>query len=165
MGRVNQLCSKKLLAYSSIFRAAWIVRCGGEFESLIQYLIAYTLAVSVVALYLAILGNVHLNELIVQTTKKRLAIFLVGLLRLGGSPPFLGFYAKILVLHVLINSCQGLILIVLVVSSVFLLYVYMRFFYYIITNANLELQAPSPELFYNRARRLGVFFLLALPII
>ena len=146
VGRLNQLSSKKLLAYSSIFSAAWMVRCEREFESLAQYLMAYSVALSILAFHLARSANVYLSELVIQANKKNLIVFLIGFLRLGGSPPFLGFYAKILVVQVLLSHGQVFIMGILVISSVFLLYVYMRFFYYMVTNSNLELQVPTSEL-------------------
>lgn len=50
LGRLNQVYAKKLLAYSSVFRAAWIASCEREFEALVQYLLAYLVALGIVVM-------------------------------------------------------------------------------------------------------------------
>jgi NADH:ubiquinone oxidoreductase subunit 2 (subunit N) len=105
----------------------------------------------------------HLNEITVQANKGKMAVLLIGLLRLGGSPPFLGFYAKILVIQVVLGHAQVLIVMILVASSVFLLYVYVRLFYYMRTGTAIEMQVGSPDFLYRALIRPRVVILLLLP--
>jgi NADH:ubiquinone oxidoreductase subunit 2 (subunit N) len=162
-GSLNQLNTKKLLAYSSIFRAVWILRCGPVFDVLIQYLGAYRVALVILARLFSLENCANVNEFLYQAEKRRVILLIIGFFRIGGSPPFLGFYAKIIVAQVLLSQAQIILLSFIVIRSVFLLYVYMRFFYFSISG----LRAASEQgTAINRklgVLRVAIFFLLGLP--
>lgn len=71
-------------------------------------------------------------------TRERRGCLLVALLRLAGVPPFLGFYAKVMVLMASGAPLSGVFVLLAAVSSVFLLYMYLRLFYFLVTGRLLE---------------------------
>jgi NADH-quinone oxidoreductase subunit N len=163
VGSINLLETKKLLAYSSIFRAVWMLSCNSIFPVLAQYLGAYAVALGVLVGPLAVERRVNLNEVLAKNNKSKTLICLIGFFSLGGSPPFLGFYAKILVAQVVLAGQQMVFLLYLVSSSVFLLYVYLRFFYQAVTTSGPETEARVPEYFYGGALVLALFLLVIFP--
>jgi NADH-quinone oxidoreductase subunit N len=163
VGSINLLETKKLLAYSSIFRAVWMLSCDSIFPVLAQYLGAYAVALGVLVGPLAVERRININEVLAKNNKSKTLICLIGFFSLGGSPPFLGFYAKILVAQVVLAGQQMVFLLYLVSSSVFLLYVYLRFFYQAVTTSGPETEARVPEYFYGGALVLALFLLVIFP--
>lgn len=162
-GRLNQLETKKLLAYSSIFSAVWMLSCERAFSAVAQYLIAYTLALIVLVSPLSFENRLGVNEVLTKNYKRKTLIYLLGFFSLGGRPPFLGFYAKVTVAQILLANSHLLFFLFLVRASVFLLYVYMRFFYQALTAARNETETRLPESFYSSALALTLFTLVVFP--
>lgn len=133
LGRFHQLETKKLIAYSSVFRAVWVLSSATDFFVSIQYLRAYALALLILIGPLFVENRLNINEILTKAHKRKIFIYLVGFFSLGGSPPFLGFYAKVIVAQILLANSQVAFLMVLVRSAVLLLYVYMRFFFQALT--------------------------------
>jgi NADH:ubiquinone oxidoreductase subunit 2 (subunit N) len=77
-------------------------------------------------------------------------LILVTFLNLGGTPPFIGFYAKVAVIVTLGNRSQLIILLRLVVGSIFLLYVYLQ----ILIKA-LSIGSAKVRLFEAKNRRVS----------
>lgn len=140
-----------------------MLRCKSAFFVLVQYLGSYALALIILISPLAIENRLNINEVLVKRDKRKVIIYLMGFFRLGGSPPFLGFYAKIIVAQILLVQGYAGFLLYLVSSSVFLLYVYMRFFYQAITSARPQVEAVSSKYFYERALILIVILLVVFP--
>jgi NADH-quinone oxidoreductase subunit N len=163
LGRINQLETKKLLAYSSIFRAVWLLRCGASFSISIQYLSVYALALLVIIGPLFTERRLNINEVLVKSLKRKICIYFIGFFRIAGSPPFLGFYAKVIVAQVLLANGQLIFLIYLVRGSVFLLYVYMRFFYQAVTAGRLDTETRRSGYFYRSSLALVLIGLMVFP--
>jgi len=98
-----------------------------------------------------------------KNNKRKILIYLIGFFSLGGSPPFLGFYAKILVAQIVLASHQLGFFLYLVSSSVFLLYVYLRFFYQAVTASGPDTETRVPGYFYGSALILALFLLVIFP--
>ena len=126
VGRVGQLDLKKLLAYSSVFGGAWIIRCNLAFEVSMLYLLIYALSLLPLLWLVLLEETLTVNRALRLNDKARLLLILVTLLNLGGTPPFIGFYAKVAVIVTLSNRSQLITLLRLVGGSIFLLYVYLQ---------------------------------------
>jgi formate hydrogenlyase subunit 3/multisubunit Na+/H+ antiporter MnhD subunit len=124
---------------------------------------AYAVALLALIGPLAAEGRLNINEVLTSDSKRKTFIYLMGFFRMGGSPPFLGFYAKILVAQVLLINNQLVFLVILARSSAFLLYLYMRFFYQAITTSGPEAETKLPEYFYGGALILALFVLVVFP--
>ncbi len=137
LAAIPQKNFKRLLAYSSIAQAGYIlvgVASGSQlgFTAVVYYLMVYL--ITNLALF-AIVGWVEK-----QTGNAELASFaglhkrapaavlaiLVGLLSLGGIPPFGGFFAKLLVFGAAVDSGLAWLAVLGVLNSVVSLYYYLR---------------------------------------
>jgi NADH-quinone oxidoreductase subunit N len=128
---------KRLIAYSSIAQAGYILvgaASGTEFgfTGAVYYLMAYLLTNLAV---FAIIGWVEksagsTNLAAFAGLHKRspgmAMALLVGLLSLGGIPPFSGFFAKLLVFGAAIEGNMAWLAIIGIVNSVIGLYYYLR---------------------------------------
>lgn len=140
-----------------------MLRCEFVFSVLIQYLGAYTLALWVIIRPMFIESRLRINEVLVKSYKSKILIYLIGFFSLGGSPPFLGFYAKVAVAQIILVKGQLFYLMFLVRRSVFLLYVYMRFFYQAIVASNTEVETNAASHFYGSAIILVLRVLIGFP--
>jgi len=130
LGRINQTHVKKIIAYSSIFITAWLLSCERATGVRFEYLTAYRVGLRVMILAATSFATAEVRELFASA--RGVAGLTLGgsLLSLGGCPPFIGFYAKITVICTILQRDQSLWSRGLVLSSVFLLYLYMRLFYF-----------------------------------
>lgn len=126
-GAIGERCLKRLIAFSSIYHVGWIMLGGGVGWNLLEvYFIGYFI----------ILGGVVIVLYINEVTKRvsllfNKWIFVMGILRFGGIPPFLGFFLKWWVFKHLLEFRIG-ILILLVLLSVLIFYLYFRVLYVVI---------------------------------
>lgn len=129
LGGLNQTLLRKLLGYSSINHIAWIIAALLMRESIwLLYFIVYSaISFSVVILF-HFSQTFHFNHLINQTppTPMIKLVMFISLLSLGGLPPFTGFVPKWLVIQELCWSGNFLLLGVLLGSSLFTLFYYLR---------------------------------------
>lgn len=128
-----------------------------------QYLSAYAVALFVVVSPLAAEKRQRMNERFRKNYKRKLIILLSGFLSMRGSPPFLGFYVKVLVVQELLTRGHVALLAGLIRRAVFMLYAYMRFFYQAIAGSGLEAETGNAKYLYNGAAVIARGRLLGLP--
>lgn len=128
VGRVNLLGIKKLLSYSSVFNGAWILILCYTPVVFTVYLFVYS--VSLIAAFMPVRFSVLSNSTaFVGGNQGWVYAVVAGLLRLGGVPPLLGFLGKLVAIGWMLETQRYTVLTILVVSSVLLLYAYLRFRY------------------------------------
>lgn len=117
----------RILAYSSIFRVAWLL-AREVFSCAIVYLSIYAIALSLCLI--AINSNLWSFRREGRTNKRTAKwpfSVLCGFLRIAGIPPILGFLGKIIVLFHF--SANFFFLFALIASSIFILFLYRRIFF------------------------------------
>ena len=129
LGGLNQTLLRKLLAYSSINHIAWIISALiiSERIWLIYFTLYSLISLSVVSM-LHFTQTFHFNHLINKIAAKpafKISLF-ISLLSLGGLPPFTGFVPKWLVIQQLCITKNFLLVLILLVSSLFTLFYYLR---------------------------------------
>jgi len=131
-GGFNQNSLKKILAFSSIVHARWIIRrITINQETWILYFIMYTTILITFCFIIdkTAVENVSDISSINYSTKNKI-LFITNLLSIGGLPPFSGFFAKVIVLILLIkNSTMYFIIVVIILSSITSLYYYLKVAY------------------------------------
>lgn len=135
LGSFNQRNIKQLIAYSSIHHLGWIILIieGGGFRWIL-YLLVYRLVLIRVVGLLIKDDIVDLSSIYISRNK---VIFIIGILRIAGIPPLLGFFLKWIALVKIIEV--GIIyLVVLVAASIVILYVYIRIVYNIFIGGGAE---------------------------
>ena len=128
---------KRLIAYSSIAQAGYMlvgVASGstlgvtGAVYYLMAYLVTNLLVFAVIGRVEQVTGEASFASFAGLSRRSPAMAFamLIGLLSLGGIPPFAGFFAKVLVFGAAVQSGMAWLAVIGVVNSVIGLYYYLR---------------------------------------
>jgi len=126
LGSFNQVSVKILLAFSSIHHIGWIV-LGIIVEEIIWviYLFIYFFMLYPLIIYLY---NYNVDNIISLIKIKFKLVFIGLLIRISGIPPFLGFFLKWISFYFIL-SYRYFFIGFMVVISVFIIFIYIRFIY------------------------------------
>nr|YP_010926039.1 NADH dehydrogenase subunit 2 [Litostrophus scaber]WKF19539.1 NADH dehydrogenase subunit 2 [Litostrophus scaber] len=131
LGGLNQLLTRKILAYSSITHMSWMLLLISSPYILIIYLLIYFLLTASVLIIFLKLNIIHLTQINMNKMINPIIIMMIflSLLSLGGMPPFLGFLVKWLATWALISTNFMFPLMILIGTSAITLYFYLRIFH------------------------------------
>uniref|UniRef100_A0AB39A5B9 NADH-ubiquinone oxidoreductase chain 2 n=1 Tax=Chudania sinica TaxID=3237924 RepID=A0AB39A5B9_9HEMI len=124
---LNQVSIRKILGYSSIFNLGFIFSVINMNSLWINYLIIYSMMLSIVIYLFFNLNLSYLNQMIMNefNLKTKLSIWMC-MLSLGGMPPMLGFINKIMIFEYLMNYSNYLLILIMIISSLMVMFYYMR---------------------------------------
>nr|YP_010398601.1 NADH dehydrogenase subunit 2 [Dendroctonus rufipennis]UQK94999.1 NADH dehydrogenase subunit 2 [Dendroctonus rufipennis] len=169
---LNQVCLKKLLAYSSINHIGWMLAslmCSYS-TWLIYYLIYCLMNFNIMIIFnkFKISYLSQLNQ-IFSLNKAFKIMFMMNFLSLGGLPPFLGFLPKWMAVNQLINIDMHTMAFLLIISSLISLYFYLRITFTSLTlltfEKNSKFTSNSGSSFVPISCFLSLFSLPLFPII
>lgn len=125
---VIQVRARLLLTYSSINQVAWLLITLYVYPSfLIWFFLLYMILLITIILVLFITNIQHINQISSFPLNSSVQFYLVSsLLSIGGMPPFLGFFGKWVVLRRTVRSCFYLLSLVIILTSLFVLFFYLR---------------------------------------
>uniref|UniRef100_UPI00315CF259 NADH dehydrogenase subunit 2 n=1 Tax=Euthalia nara TaxID=2988396 RepID=UPI00315CF259 len=131
IGSFNQTSLRKLMAFSSINNLGWMLSAMIISENLwLIYFIFYTIFSFIVCFLFYIINIYFINQLFFFNMNFLIKIsIMINFLSLGGLPPFLGFFPKWLVINYLLNNNFFIISFIFVMSSLILLFIYIRIIY------------------------------------
>lgn len=123
---LNQVKIKRILAYSSIHHLGWIIiLLNLNLDFWLVYLFIYIIII-VPLIYLFRIINV---ETLIDLIGRRIRwLVILGILSIGGIPPILGFYMKLIFFNNLV-ILDIRVVILLVIFSVLILYIYIKIGY------------------------------------
>nr|UYB77976.1 NADH dehydrogenase subunit 2 [Argas sp. San Antonio ARK-2022a] len=129
LGGWNQNSIRKILAFSSITHIAWLI-------SLIisssnwwyMYFLIYTLIMISLMFFFISNKTSFINQINSSTMSFFQILFILTVLSLGGLPPFIGFFLKLLSIKLILYS-SPLLLLFLIPSSLLNLFFYLRLMY------------------------------------
>lgn len=127
-GAFNQSHLRPLLAYSSIHHIGWII-AALPFSTTIStlYFISYIFISSSLIYFLHKLNFNQLTPSNICTHSRPSSLSIIlNLLSLGGQPPFLGFFPKIIIIYILTNNSIILLATILISTSAISLYFYIK---------------------------------------
>lgn len=130
-GSFNQVKLRRLLTYSSIHHIGWLILC---------LVIDRSVWLLYLFLYIVILGGV----IAILFMEKIFLVagvyqgkfrwwFILGILRMGGMPPLVGFFIKILLFYYILLY-NSIVVLLIIFMSVIMFYVYLRIAYGILFN-------------------------------
>uniref|UniRef100_UPI00315D49BD NADH dehydrogenase subunit 2 n=1 Tax=Synanthedon bicingulata TaxID=3138307 RepID=UPI00315D49BD len=131
IGGINQTSLRKLMTFSSINNLSWMIFSIIISENLwIMYMITYSLMISILCYMFYIFNLFFFNQIYFLNSNFLFKIFFFfNFLSLGGSPPFLGFFPKWMVINFLIYNENFLLTFIFITMSLITLYFYIRILY------------------------------------
>nr|YP_009537896.1 NADH dehydrogenase subunit 2 [Limenitis elwesi]AYN60626.1 NADH dehydrogenase subunit 2 [Limenitis elwesi] len=131
IGSFNQTSLRKLMAFSSINNLGWMISALIISENLwMIYFMFYSIFSFIVCFMFYITNIFFLNQLFFFNMNFMIKFsIMINFLSLGGLPPFLGFFPKWLVINYLINNNSFIISFIFLMSSLILLFIYIRIIY------------------------------------
>nr|YP_008757781.1 NADH dehydrogenase subunit 2 [Catopsilia pomona]AFP58830.1 NADH dehydrogenase subunit 2 [Catopsilia pomona] len=131
MSGFNQTSIRKLMAFSSINNLGWFLAAMMISENLwLFYFIFYTFMISIMCFLFFLLNIFYLNQIINLNMNYLLKMSLfINFFSLGGLPPFLGFFPKWMIINYLIMNNLYLITFIFLMSSLIMLFFYIRIIY------------------------------------
>uniref|UniRef100_A0AB39A589 NADH-ubiquinone oxidoreductase chain 2 n=1 Tax=Sophonia unicolor TaxID=3237925 RepID=A0AB39A589_9HEMI len=124
---LNQNSVRKLMSYSSIYNLGFVFS-GVYLNSIWSvYLIVYSLILMVIIYLLMNLNVNYLNQFIFNgfNMKEKMNLW-ICMLSLGGMPPTLGFFNKIIIFETMIMYDEYVLLMVMLLSSLLVMFFYTR---------------------------------------
>nr|YP_009537909.1 NADH dehydrogenase subunit 2 [Limenitis archippus]AYN60639.1 NADH dehydrogenase subunit 2 [Limenitis archippus] len=131
IGSFNQSSLRKLMSFSSINNLGWMISSMIISENLwMIYFIFYSIFTFIMCFMFYIINIFFINQLFFFNMNFLIKIsIMINFLSLGGLPPFMGFFPKWLVINYLLNNNFFIISFIFVMSSLILLFVYIRIIY------------------------------------
>nr|AYN60847.1 NADH dehydrogenase subunit 2 [Limenitis doerriesi] len=131
IGSFNQTSLRKLMAFSSINNLGWMISSIIISENLwMIYFIFYSIFSFIMCFLFYIINTFFINQLFFFNMNFLIKIsIMINFLSLGGLPPFLGFFPKWIVINYLLNNNFFIISFIFIMSSLILLFVYIRIIY------------------------------------
>nr|AWV83380.1 NADH dehydrogenase subunit 2 [Yezoterpnosia nigricosta] len=119
---------RKIIAYSSIYNLGWMISGTSiiNYSWIIYYLI-YSLTLMMVCYSFYIFGMNYLNQFFLTSMNfMKLIFMMIIFLSMGGMPPFLGFFPKLILVYCLILNNMFFICFILLVSALLVMFFYLR---------------------------------------
>nr|YP_009538332.1 NADH dehydrogenase subunit 2 [Adelpha iphiclus]AYN60496.1 NADH dehydrogenase subunit 2 [Adelpha iphiclus] len=131
IGSFNQTSLRKLMAFSSINNLGWMISSMIISENIwMIYFIFYSIFTFIMCFLFYIINVFFISQLFFFNMNFLIKIsIMINFLSLGGLPPFLGFFPKWIVINYLLNNNFFIISFVFIMSSLILLFVYIRIIY------------------------------------
>nr|WGL40188.1 NADH dehydrogenase subunit 2 [Aporia hippia] len=127
----NQTSIRKLLAFSSINNLGWLMASLMISENMwLMYFILYSFMTSILCFLFSTLNIFYINQIMNFNLISFIKIsLLMNFFSLGGLPPFLGFFPKWIIINFLIYNNMYITSFIFVMSSLIMLFFYIRLIY------------------------------------
>nr|YP_008757768.1 NADH dehydrogenase subunit 2 [Leptidea morsei]AFP58818.1 NADH dehydrogenase subunit 2 [Leptidea morsei] len=138
----NQTSIRKLLAFSSINNLGWMMAAFMISENLwLFYFIMYSFLNLILMLMFYMFNIFYMNQIMNFNINFYIKMSLIiNFFSLGGLPPFLGFFPKWIIINFLLNNNLTLIAFIFLMSSLIMMFFYIRIIYLSILLINFKLK-------------------------
>nr|YP_008992430.1 NADH dehydrogenase subunit 2 [Carposina sasakii]ADZ47940.1 NADH dehydrogenase subunit 2 [Carposina sasakii] len=128
---LNQTSLRKLMAFSSINNLGWMLSTILISENLwMFYFVMYSFLVSIMCFLFNMFNMFFINQLFIVNMNYLIKMsFFINFLSLAGLPPFIGFFPKWIVINSFMLNKFYLIMLIFVMSSLIMLFFYIRIIY------------------------------------
>nr|WEP25210.1 NADH dehydrogenase subunit 2 [Euwallacea interjectus] len=158
---LNQVCLRKILAYSSINHISWMlaaIMC--SMNTWLTYLMIYSMMNFIIIQMFKLWKILYISQLSSIKNNLNKLIFVMNFLSLGGLPPFPGFMPKWIVINQLSNNLFFYMTITMIIFTLVTLFFYMR-----ITFSSLTLYVNNSIIFYQKSKIMpSVMTLMIFPL-
>uniref|UniRef100_UPI00315DAF71 NADH dehydrogenase subunit 2 n=1 Tax=Choucentrus sinensis TaxID=3038122 RepID=UPI00315DAF71 len=123
----NQNSVKKLLSYSSIVNMSFILSCINNYTIWATYLILYSISMLMLISILMKLNLNFINQMMFNNYSNSIKLTpWIIMLSMGGFPPLIGFFAKLLVIKYIILTKNIFMLTFMITMSLITMFFYIR---------------------------------------
>nr|YP_010944864.1 NADH dehydrogenase subunit 2 [Japanagallia turriformis]WMC21076.1 NADH dehydrogenase subunit 2 [Japanagallia turriformis] len=124
---LNQMSLRKMMCYSSIFNMSFMLASISTNSIWWFYMGTYSLMLISILFILSKMKINYINQLSLNEEKmsSKMNIWL-AMLSMGGMPPMMGFMLKLMVIQMMMSSKEFLISIIMIMSSVLVMFYYLR---------------------------------------
>nr|AWV84381.1 NADH dehydrogenase subunit 2 [Platypedia putnami] len=128
LGGLSYSSLRKIIAYSSIYNLGWIISgMNMLMYSWFLYFVIYSLNIFMLCYFFYLNNLNYLNQFFLVYKKfYNWAIMMILFMSMGGLPPFLGFFPKVIMIYCLIVNQYFLIGLLLLISALMVLFFYLR---------------------------------------
>nr|YP_010727947.1 NADH dehydrogenase subunit 2 [Bothrogonia tortilla]WDZ68128.1 NADH dehydrogenase subunit 2 [Bothrogonia tortilla] len=138
---INQNSVRKMLGYSSIYNMAYMCSCIKMISIWSMFMINYSIVIISILLMFMKLNIYYFNQIMINSFNKSMNISIwMLMLSLGGIPPMMGFLGKLMVLEYLISINQFALTALMVVSSLPVMFYYMRCSFMSMTMSSISMK-------------------------
>nr|YP_010692613.1 NADH dehydrogenase subunit 2 [Centrotus cornutus]WBV77354.1 NADH dehydrogenase subunit 2 [Centrotus cornutus] len=124
---LNQNSIKKMICYSSILNMAFTISCINNNPTWMSYFMIYSASLFLFILIVKKLNFLFVNQFIFNNYNSSIKMTTwLSLLSMGGFPPLMGFYGKMMVLLYMYKSSNMLTLTLMIMTSLITMFFYMR---------------------------------------
>nr|UGK73295.1 NADH dehydrogenase subunit 2 [Balala lui] len=124
---INQNSLRKMLGYSSIFNLGILILSTKSNPVWLSFMMMYTIMMISIISFLYKMNLNYINQMSVNNHKKMINLKMwIILISMGGMPPTLGFSAKLLIIEFFIKMKMSMNLVVMILSSILVMFFYMR---------------------------------------
>nr|YP_010879025.1 NADH dehydrogenase subunit 2 [Batracomorphus notatus]WHE42677.1 NADH dehydrogenase subunit 2 [Batracomorphus notatus] len=139
---INQNSIKKMMCFSSIFNLSMILLISFEMKMWMTFIMIYTMIMMMILKQMEMNKIKFINQMMINSNKMNKKELWISMLSLGGMPPMTGFINKMMVMKTMLNKKEMMMLIILMITSTMILYIYMTYMYsclmfYLSMNKNL----------------------------
>nr|YP_010879038.1 NADH dehydrogenase subunit 2 [Batracomorphus rinkihonis]WHE42690.1 NADH dehydrogenase subunit 2 [Batracomorphus rinkihonis] len=154
---INQNSMKKIMSLSSIFNLSMMMFISFEMKMWMMFILIYTIIMTMLFKQMEINKIKYINQLMINSNKMNKKELWISMLSLGGMPPMAGFFNTMIVMKTMLNKKELIMLMMLIMSSTMVLYMYMVYMYsclmfYISMNKNFMKKTSIkkyPSLMFN----------------
>nr|YP_010316548.1 NADH dehydrogenase subunit 2 [Leucauge wulingensis]ULD67691.1 NADH dehydrogenase subunit 2 [Leucauge wulingensis] len=159
MGAFNEKKLKKLLAFSSIHHMGWMMMCNylGSFIWIFYWFGYLFMLLGLVILFSSSM-SLEVNDLLLVDNK---LILILSMLNMGGIPPMFGFFLKWFVFY-LLWGYMNMYLMIMIIMSVFMLYIYLRMVYSILVGGLFFCYEDEKVFLSMKNLMSGVFLMMSI---
>nr|ALO77533.1 NADH deshydrogenase subunit 2 [Ciidae sp. GENSP01] len=125
---LNHTSMRKIMSYSSINHLAWMISSMMSLSTLTIYFSTYSILTIIATSMMKALNINFINQLN-NTEFLTNLVLMVNFMSIGGIPPFIGFLPKWITVNQLVSNNEFIIPTILILSSLVMLYIYMRLFF------------------------------------
>nr|YP_010363447.1 NADH dehydrogenase subunit 2 [Atkinsoniella curvata]UNZ12548.1 NADH dehydrogenase subunit 2 [Atkinsoniella curvata] len=124
---INQNSIRKILAYSSIYNLGFTCSCINEMSLWLMYMLIYMFMLMCIIMMMTKLNICYLNQIMInEFNLKTKTCFWLMMMSFGGVPPMLGFLSKLMLFEFIIMNNQVFILMIMLISSLIVMFYYIR---------------------------------------
>nr|ATD52986.1 NADH dehydrogenase subunit 2 [Cicadula sp. EMHAU-2015-Zz052713] len=136
---LNQNSIRKILGYSSIYNIATMLILINKFNTLLVFLMIYSLPLIMIIKMTKTLKINFINQMALNEFNSMIKINLwINMMSMSGFPPLMGFLGKIITIQVLMENVSYLTLTVLMLSSILVMMFYMRMIFTLMISVSMS---------------------------